>query len=924
MYRFLILFAYLSLCLTGYGQLHTPASNYSFHQISLKEGLSQSYAQAILLDSKGTLWIGTKGGLNQYIQQQLKVFLHHPEEPASIPHNQIHHLVEDSVGTIWVSTANGIATYNYQGDEFTLISRSVAYSSLKTEGGILFGGDNFILRYNYQLKNIERIYLSPTESTNNPTLYRVQRLIPWGKDQVLVGTRQKGIYLFNLTTHEFKPFITTPRPLLMSLYVASDNKVYTSHYGHGLYCYDRTGKELAHYTTSNSQLTNNYILDITEYKDKLWLATDGGGICLLPLAGGEISSLQQISGDNASLPGNSILTLYKDNDGNLWAGSVREGIFIIKESYIRTFQEAPLGIPFGLSEKSVISIYKENEENVWIGTDGGGINLYSPQSNRFTHYPQTQGDKITSVTKFSDDELLVSIYTRGFLRFNKKTGKYRPFTVVNDSINQLECFYGYLPLAHRVSDDKIYITGFHLWAYHVSSNTFHPIHLADSTLSNVALKLAYANDSVALFTRNNYAYIGDLQTDTIRFGFEINKEENISAVAIDHRQRIWVGTNQGLGYYDMIEGKFHHIPTKLFNNISFLTTDSTGRLWICAQNILFTYDTENDKFTIWNQSDGYTPNEILPTFQKQATSSPIYLGGTEGLVEIQPEKLQAHQLVTPKIGLTDVHFNGTSLRKHLNSNTIHIPWDYLSLSISVQVKTNDVFQKNLIRYIIRKGENERYHESYDPTISLTTLSPGEYSVWASCNMKDGNYTEPTHLIDIIITPPWYKSTWFLILVILAFVALSIYTLLYINRKKEAAVKEEIEQYKQQMDEDKINFLLNLSQRDKEFMTKLNNLITDHLSTEDITIEFLTDKLAMSRASLYSKVKDLTGLGVNDYVNRLRIEKAIELLTNTDMSINDISYEVGFTYPRYFSTLFKKVKGMTPTQFKEQIKLKEIK
>ena len=80
-------------------------------------------------------------------------------------------------------------------------------------------------------------------------------------------------------------------------------------------------------------------------------------------------------------------------------------------------------------------------------------------------------------------------------------------------------------------------------------------------------------------------------------------------------------------------------------------------------------------------------------------------------------------------------------------------------------------------------------------------------------------------------------------------------------------------------------------------------------------------LAISRASLYNKVKALTGMGVNDYINRIRIERSVYLLTNTDMSINDISYEVGFSYPRYFSTSFKQMKGMTPTRFKEENKKK---
>lgn len=96
-----------------------------------------------------------------------------------------------------------------------------------------------------------------------------------------------------------------------------------------------------------------------------------------------------------------------------------------------------------------------------------------------------------------------------------------------------------------------------------------------------------------------------------------------------------------------------------------------------------------------------------------------------------------------------------------------------------------------------------------------------------------------------------------------------------------------------------------------------------MAGEELSIKFLTDKMAMSRASLYNKVKLLTGLGVNDYINKLRIEKSVYLLTNTNMKINEISYEVGFSYPRYFSTSFKQVKGMTPTRFKEENKKTNI-
>ena len=111
----------------------------------------------------------------------------------------------------------------------------------------------------------------------------------------------------------------------------------------------------------------------------------------------------------------------------------------------------------------------------------------------------------------------------------------------------------------------------------------------------------------------------------------------------------------------------------------------------------------------------------------------------------------------------------------------------------------------------------------------------------------------------------------------------------------------------------------LSSADADFIKKLDQIINENLSSEKLSIKYLTDTMAMSRASLYNKVKQITGLGVNEYINRLRIERSVYLLANTNLSISEISYEVGFSYPRYFSTSFKQMKGVTPSQFKEKNK-----
>ena len=110
--------------------------------------------------------------------------------------------------------------------------------------------------------------------------------------------------------------------------------------------------------------------------------------------------------------------------------------------------------------------------------------------------------------------------------------------------------------------------------------------------------------------------------------------------------------------------------------------------------------------------------------------------------------------------------------------------------------------------------------------------------------------------------------------------------------------------------------------DEEFLLKLSKVINDNLNDSKLDIAFLTDQMAMSRTSLYNKIKALTGIGANDYINRIRIEKAVQLLTHSQLSITEISDEVGFAYQRYFSTTFKQIKGVTPTQFRENLKRQE--
>ena len=953
MYRTLIIILFLLAEVKLLSSEHCV--NYSFTQLSIEQGLSQSTAQSILLDHKGTLWIGTKSGLNSYTQEGIKTYLHHSGDPHSLPSNYINHLTEDSLGNFWIATSKGLALYDDEQDQFNTVNSSIIYSSVGVEGGMWFGSENAIHCYDYKSKELKTIHIEKEEGKGiNPVDYRIQKMLYLEDGKILIGTRKKGIYLYDCRIRQFTLLIPSSQNLLTSLYVTADHHIYTAFYGDGFYCYDRTGKMLKHYTKENSGLKNNYVLDMAEYNGNIWLATDGSGINLFTPRTFQFSQLQHIVGDYSSLPVNSITLLYKDMKDNLWAGSVRGGIFSIKETYIKTYKEAILNNTNGLSEQSVISLYEEKDGKVWIGTDGGGINLYDPSTDKFIHFPSTYGDKVVSIAEVSETELMVSLYTKGIFLFNKKTHKYRPFTIVDEETNKKECFYGYLPLANQVADGKIYIISCGTYVYHTHDHTFSRMQTdRDYDFSNDALCLSYSNDRFSLLKCAHQAFWVDQKSDSIRLLFELEKDELITSMSYDNNRMIWTSTNKGLGFFDLESQKYHRIRTRLFNGISYLIADGKGRLWICAQNHLYSYIIKENRFILWNSSDGFPLNEILFAYQKQSNRDYIYLGGSEGLVKINTD-IPYTETQIPEIYLSEILFNGSPSLKKVKENTIKIPWNYNSLSVHFRIKNRDVFQKYLLQYTI-EGRGKQSIETYDPVLNLSSLSAGNYSIWVSCNTKNGNRTPSKQLIHIIVTPPWYKTVWFIGVAAVLFIIMTA-SIGYIHyRRKERNMKGNVNYFlqavlndmlsskeeKQRGEED--NFaetpLSDISSKeddsrleetgqqtqaknskeDEEFLNKLNMLIHENMAGGELSIKFLTDKLAMSRASLYNKVKFLTGLGVNDYINRLRIEKSVFLLTNTNMNINEISYEVGFSYPRYFSTSFKQIKGMTPTRFKEENK-----
>lgn len=102
--------------------------------------------------------------------------------------------------------------------------------------------------------------------------------------------------------------------------------------------------------------------------------------------------------------------------------------------------------------------------------------------------------------------------------------------------------------------------------------------------------------------------------------------------------------------------------------------------------------------------------------------------------------------------------------------------------------------------------------------------------------------------------------------------------------------------------------------DRDFMGRLHQLIDKHLADADLSVEELGCKMGMSRVQLYRKVKALTNYSPVELLRIARLKRAASLLASSDKTVAEITYEVGFTSPSYFTKCYKEYFGEAPSDF----------
>ncbi len=103
-----------------------------------------------------------------------------------------------------------------------------------------------------------------------------------------------------------------------------------------------------------------------------------------------------------------------------------------------------------------------------------------------------------------------------------------------------------------------------------------------------------------------------------------------------------------------------------------------------------------------------------------------------------------------------------------------------------------------------------------------------------------------------------------------------------------------------------------------FLQKLKALMEKNLDNMEFGMEVICKKMHLSYAQLYRKIKALTGQSPTIFIRKIRLEKALNLLQNTNLNISEIAYKTGFSDPNYFSRVFAEAFGVSPSTIRSKV------
>lgn len=877
-----ILYVILGICLFSAKAYSKNRPYYHFKQLSIKEGLPTSII-SLYDDKNGSLWVGTTQGVYRFNGEKIKKY----NLPYRLRQNShyINDIFGDNQDRIWMIASQGISYYEYGKDSLQTFLRHnapVQASTIMAEGDrLLMPITDTLLIYN---KDLQLSQALPLQTSGT----RILKMLPFDSRHYLIITGRWEVKLLHTQTGAITDAPFPEASNVYDLYQDSSRRYWLSFYGQGVKCYNHEGKLLTTYNTHNSGLNNDLILDITEWDKAIWLATDGGGVNIIYPDTRDVQILS--NKENRQFPANSVTCLCHSNN-HIWIGMVREGVLGAEKGFITTYTKAAQNPASGLSDKCPLCLWEDTDGRIWIGTDGGGINCFDPQTEHFTHYPQTEGEKIVSLCPLSDTELLASSFSKGIFRFNKNTGNYERFPLP-DKEAEIKLASSSAPTNLRVNEQKeIELYGSSFYRYLPNRRQLVPIRPGNKGIQASWVFMGKYHSHPFFHDRSNVFQYNKEKKEYEMIAYRKNNQ--ILAASIDSTGTIWIAGPNGVTRIFLPSKREEKLKLPDGNDIiTSLVIDREGIVWMGSLGVIYAYDPRKNHFVIYNEMDGVLPNDFLAKPVWATKDGNIYMGGSEGLVRINKSLKPTSAPPPITLQLQEVALNGTVIPYHPDM-PLKIANNFSSLQVHAQLEGENVFHKRIYRFRI-KGLNKEYTETSQPHLVIHTLAPGDYRITAQCTQNDGNWSPEFTLLKLTVLPPWWQQAWF----ILSCTAIIILLVIYTARAYDQRLQRKYQELERIIYKDKVRALININ----------------HELRTPLTL-------------IYSPLKQLTGSKQIPYELRTKLQGAFkqarQMKNIIDMILNMRKMEVEKNILRMSPAAFNEWLQAILEDFKDEFSLRNI-
>ncbi len=720
---------------------------YRFEVWQTEEGLPQNTVSAIVQSREGYLWLGTYNGLVRFDGIRFKVF--DSDNTPEFASNRILRLLEGRDGALWIGTDEGLL--RYKGGRFThydttagLSDGSVSSLHEDAEGnlwvGTVGGGLN-------KLKNGE--ITSYTQKGNLPSKGEVT-VLEGPKQNLWIATAD---YLGLFQDGEFVQFVSEPG-LRMKVAACRQGGLWVSAGGRLKKFND--GQFVADlgpfpWATEGERVTALF----EDRNENLWIGTARSG--LFRFRGGVF---QRIADKRGELK-DGILGFQEDREGHLWIGTNGGGLVRLKERLFQMYDTEN-----GLADNVVFSLCADQTGGVWIGTDGGGLDhLDNGAITNVTHPDASSLARLGAVYEDRNGTVWLGTRTNGI--FQLRAGKFTHFSKAEGlSGESVRAIY-------EARNGDLWFGTADGGLNRFRQGKFTSLTTRDGLSHNdVRAILEDARGQLWIGTGGGGLNVwaeGKFRTFTKTNGLA---GDFIRTLHEDKEGNLWIGTSSGLSRHK--DGRFvtfkkkHGLPDEL---ISQIFEDNRGDFWIGSNRGIFRVRKgELNNFAkgligsivcvTYDQSDGLSSRECNGNFQPSGAKTKdgrLWFPTNKGVAVVDPNHLTDSKR-PPMVVVEELYVDGTPVEM---ADTITIN----------PGKERFVFTYTGINFAAPRRIKFKYQlVGYDPdwvdadtmrVAQYNAIPPGEYYF----RVKAGNHADMWNQvgtsIKLVVTPPWWRTKWFI-------------------------------------------------------------------------------------------------------------------------------------------------------------------